>query len=89
MNLVNYWYGAFGRYEIPKAIIWLADAANARIGLPSVTNYNLWRNISERDDTPGFKVIAEWGAWRDAEEEKRQRQEMAIRVAATFLESVA
>lgn len=77
MKLVHFWHGAFGRYEIPSAIIWLADAANDRIGAPSVTNSNEWGCIVARDESPGFKVIEEWGIWRDAEECKALRAEMA------------
>ena len=71
MNLAHVWYGPFGRYEIPAAIIWLADKANARLGLPTVTNPNLWWPLSAALESPGGKVIAEWGEWRDREEQKR------------------
>lgn len=76
MKVVHYWYGAFGRYEIPSAIIWLADEANKRIGEPSITELNGWHSITERDESPGYRVMSELGEWRDGEEAKRLREEM-------------
>lgn len=79
MNLVNYWNGAFGRYEIPPAIIWLSNKANAIRCLPPV-GHGVWAafgSLEDRDANPGYTVIAEWGAWRDGEEEKRLVAEVA------------
>lgn len=58
----NLWMGIHGGYEVPPAIIWLAEAANARIGLPPPD----WRDHLE--GAPGARVIEEWGVWRDAQE---------------------
>jgi hypothetical protein len=52
------WCGEYGTYEVPRAVEWLAEAANARVGLPPPRYTD--------QDTPAEKVLNEWGAWRDS-----------------------
>ncbi len=67
MKMVNKWVGLYGTYDVPDAIVWLATKANERVGLSfGFIDYATgWKEWSQ---SPGFKVAAEWGAWRDAQE---------------------
>jgi hypothetical protein len=59
----NKWVGAFGQYDIPEVIMWLAEKVQLRNKCPSLQfSINAFRKFWEE---PGFKIIEEWGTWRD------------------------
>lgn len=65
---ISYWLGAFGKYEVPKAIIDLANMVNRKDQKPPLVSALF--QVDPIWSTPGYLVVEEWGNWRDAEEEK-------------------
>lgn len=81
MNQVSYWMTPYACHEVPQAIINLAIQAEHK-----ATGRWMWLNAMPQAsfpdilDTVWFKVIAEWGAWREAEDKREyeaQRNERA------------
>lgn len=88
MNMVNHWNGLNGTYEVPDAIIWLADKAQSAAGLPTLGHMingpspdpmsvlygrakSKWQAI---EASPAWRIIAEWGNWRDNEFQPAREQ---------------
>lgn len=71
-----YWSGAFGRYKVPAAIIWLAREAHKK-DRPVKT----WQ---EYINSRMYRIVQEWGDWKDAQEaqayQKRLDEEKAAGV---------
>lgn len=71
LPMANKWAGPYGMYDIPPVIVWLANKVNEINSLPpvdmSACDIAQFQKILS---SPGFKVVQEWGDWRDAEEEK-------------------
>lgn len=82
MNFISYWVTPFAKHEIPSSIIWLAEQAERK-----ATGRFMWRmtdpqamaGICGQFDTAYFKVIEEWGKWR---EEKDRAEYEAARLEA-------
>jgi hypothetical protein len=63
--MLNKWYGPYGIYDIPESIMWLANKANNSVGLSEISispHRKFWHE-------PAYKIIEEWGNWRDSQEE--------------------
>jgi hypothetical protein len=60
----NKWFAAFGAYDVPQAIMWLADKAQSLHHLPPMSIATT--QFRKFWDDPGFKVVEEWGTWRDS-----------------------
>lgn len=71
MKEVSYWMTPFARHQIPEAIVWLAEQAERkatgrwmwRMKVPQT-----WSPICGEFDTVYFKVIEEWGKWREEQD---------------------
>lgn len=70
MKIITYWTTPFARHEVPPIIVWLANKANILAGYRSQLFSHPQEYAFFREDQPWFKVIAEWGAWREAEDMK-------------------
>jgi hypothetical protein len=57
------WIGVHGAYRVPAAISNLGRAANQRRGLP--TSCIGWREFKQWEESPYYKIVEEWGKWRD------------------------
>jgi len=55
------WIGAFGSWDIPPAIDWLARKAQQAAERPPFNS----KNFSPWWEDPYFLVVQEWGVWRD------------------------
>ena len=66
---LNKWIGAFGEYDIPQSIMWLANEAQRLSGLDSIESRQV-PYVKFWED-PGFKVCEEWGTWRDKIEQEK------------------
>ena len=71
VNMINLYMGANGEYQVPDAIMWLANEANKMAGVTPIDCTERGRRFWKE---PGYKVIEDWGQWRDAEELKRQSE---------------
>lgn len=69
MNDACYWNTPYRRHEIPMAIIGLAIQAERK-----ATGRWMWcaampqATFPHEQETVWFKVIAEWGAWREEQD---------------------
>lgn len=71
MNTVSYWITPYARHEVPPAILWLAEQAEKK-----ASDRWMWRmslpqadaHICGQFDTVYFKVIEEWGKWREEQD---------------------
>jgi hypothetical protein len=71
MSQASYWITPFALHEVPQAIINLASQAERKASgrwmcdtaLPQAT-------FPHEQESVWFKVIAEWGAWRESEDRR-------------------
>lgn len=68
MRTITYWTTPFAKHEVPPIIVWLANKANILAGYKAQVFTDPQSYEFFRADQPWFKVIAEWGAWREAED---------------------
>jgi hypothetical protein len=69
--MLHKWIGPFGEYDVPPAIIWLASRANLKAGHSWRPEYGFHLSTYRYAiESPGWKVIEEWGKWRESEDEK-------------------
>lgn len=83
MNKISYWVTPYATHEIPHSIIWLAEQAERKATgrfMWLMTDPQATAKICGQFDTVYFKVIEEWGKWR--EEKDRDEYEAAMREAA-------
>lgn len=62
---VDMWIGTNGEYRVPEAISKLGKLANTRLCLPLADHD--WRDAEKWFNSPYFKIVQEWGTWRDAQ----------------------
>jgi hypothetical protein len=78
MKTVSYWMTPLGRHEVPEAILWLAEKAEFK-----ATGRHMWRSALPQACFPDemnsvyYKVIAEWGAWREQQDRALYEAESA------------
>jgi hypothetical protein len=63
MKTFDMWIGNNGEYRVPEAISNLGRLANERAGLPYLEID--WRNYEAWSKSPYYKIVEEWGTWRD------------------------
>lgn len=61
LPMLDMWVGVNGEYRVPPAISWLGRQADITAGLRS----RAYQTTQEKLSSPYFKVIQEWGQWRD------------------------
>ncbi len=60
---VDMWVGKNGTYRVPEAISRLGLMANKHAGLN--IDPSDWRQYRQWSQSPYFRVVEEWGNWRD------------------------
>jgi len=79
MSTVSVWMTPYGRHNIPEAIIWLAEQAEHK-----ATGRWMWRGAMPQATFPDlyetvwFKVIEEWGKWREAKDEAEYKNRLTV-----------
>ena len=80
MNTANVWVTPYGRHNIPGAIIWLAEQAEKKS--TGRTNVQMWAESCVMAPaffrSAYFKVIEEWGKWREAQDEAEYKNRLTV-----------
>lgn len=67
VKMRDIWCGANGHYDVPEGISNLGRLANIRAGLSEQNDHN-WRTFKQWVESPYYRIVEEWGKWRDGQE---------------------
>jgi len=80
MSTASVWHTPYGGHNIPEAIIWLAEQAEHKA--TGRRHAAIWALSGARApeffDTAYFKVIEEWGKWREAQDEVEYKNRLTV-----------